>query len=267
MRLSSRAAVGGPVALALLGMLLVPVATSASGAPEVPESSPPEAGGAVELDESGLTPQQSDEVRTRTGRATTPRRWRTLLRASRDVRRTALLVVTLAVALAGCGAQHVQQRADDAARTDLPRNVAEAVGCLESRAPALWAGASDKGRLASELTECVGTTVLDQGDDAVRTADRLDMISGTVALTTDPSSGDLVIGLYTEGSGSAAVGVTQERVIVGTCWRVSVDASGELGAPAGAECSAAIVARANPTVVLPLDQVDVPSSTATEESS
>ena len=65
MRLSSRAAVGGPVALALLGMLLVPVATSASGAPEAADDTPGEAveaGGVVELDESGLTPQQSDEV-------------------------------------------------------------------------------------------------------------------------------------------------------------------------------------------------------------
>ncbi|ADG76561.1 hypothetical protein Cfla_3693 [Cellulomonas flavigena DSM 20109] len=179
------------------------------------------------------------------------------MRTSRDVRRRALLVVTLAVAITGCGAQHVQQRAEDAARTDLPRNVAEAVGCLASRAPALWSAASDAGRLGSELTECVGTTVLDQGDDAVRTADRLDMISGTVALTTDPSSGDLVIGLYTEGSGSAEAGVTQERVIVGTCWQVSVTARGELGAPSGAECSGAIVARANPAEVVPFDELDL----------
>lgn len=62
MRLSSRAALDGPGALALIGMPLVPVATSASGAPDAVEDTPAAAGGVVELDESGLTPQQSDEV-------------------------------------------------------------------------------------------------------------------------------------------------------------------------------------------------------------
>ncbi|WP_148234425.1 GDSL-type esterase/lipase family protein [Cellulomonas flavigena] len=52
----------GPVALALLGMLLVPVASSASGAPAPTGDTSAEAGGVVELDESGLTPEQGDEV-------------------------------------------------------------------------------------------------------------------------------------------------------------------------------------------------------------
>ena len=188
------------------------------------------------------------------------------MRASRDVS-GALLAVALAVTLAGCGAQDVQRRADDAARADLPRNVATALGCLESRAPALWAGASDADLLATELAECVGTSVLGGDDDAVRTAERLEMIAGTVALAAAPSTGELVIRLYTEGSGYADAGVTQARVIVGTCWQVAVTASGELGAPSGDECSDAVVARANPTEVVPFDQVDVPTSTATKESS
>lgn len=186
--------------------------------------------------------------------------------ASRDVRRGALLAATLAVALTGCGAQHVEQRADDAARVGLARNVAEALGCLESRAPALWAGASDAGLLATELGECVGISVLDQDDDAVRTAERLEMFAGTVALTTEVSSGELVLVLYTEGSGSAQAGVTHARYLVGTCWQVPVMASG-LGAPSGVECSRAIVERANPAEVIPFDAVDVPSSSAAEKSS
>lgn len=188
------------------------------------------------------------------------------MHAFRDVRRGALLAVTLTVSLAGCGAQHVHQRAEDGARAALPLHLAEALGCLESRAPALRAGASDAGLLATELGECVGISVLDRDDEAVRTADRLEMSAGTVALTTDVSSGDLVLVLYTEGSGYAQAGVTHERYLVGTCWQVPVMASG-LGAPSGVECSRAIVDRANPAEVIPFEQVDVPSSTATQESS
>lgn len=177
--------------------------------------------------------------------------------ASRDVRRGALLAVSLAVALAGCGAQDVHQRAKDDARADLPDNVAEVLECLGSRATALLAGASEADLLTSELGECAGTTVLDQDDEAVRTAVRLDMVDGTVALSTDAGGEDLVLRFYTEGGGYAEAGVTQARYQVGTCWQVPVTASGDLGAPSGVECSRAVVERANPAEVLPFDELDL----------
>lgn len=67
MSLRTRAALGGTTAVALLGLLLVPVATSAGADPgpaTAPDAAdaPAEPGGEVELDESGLTPQQSDDV-------------------------------------------------------------------------------------------------------------------------------------------------------------------------------------------------------------
>lgn len=62
-------------------------------------------------------------------------------------------------------------------------------------------------------------------------------------------------------------GVTSERVTLATCWRTAVDESEQLTPPSGTPCSDVVVSVTHPTEVVPFDQVDVRSSTATEESS
>lgn len=166
------------------------------------------------------------------------------------------LCLALGAALAGCGADQVQGRARDGAEADLPRKLVTAVECLGSHAAGLSA-AADTAALATELADCAGTTVLDQDDEAVRTVDFLSRPGGTIAVASERHDGALALRMYTEGAGAAQAGVTSAIITLATCWQVTVDAAGDLGEPSGAECSEALITRANPTEVVPFDDLDV----------
>ncbi|MFP3712582.1 hypothetical protein [Puerhibacterium sp. TATVAM-FAB25] len=156
-----------------------------------------------------------------------------------------LLLIGFGV-LKRCEAHYnVYGRSNDGATEGLQSNVAAALSCLEAQAPGLRPG-QDTAAVAEQLTDCAGTDILNQDDDAIRPIDWLHSENGTIAVTSTATADRLNLTLLTESSAVATAGVSQDRTTLGTCWQVaSVVRSGTLSSPSGTPCKESVATRAN----------------------
>lgn len=190
-----------------------------------------------------------------------------MLPTTRDTRpRRIALAIGLILALTGCGTTTVGARARDGAEAGLASQLTRTYECLQQQGSALRAAGSDTAALTTALMDCAGTTVLNLDDEGVRTVDRLYRILGSAALSGGMVDGDLLLTMLTEESAVVQSGVTSERVTLATCWQVTIDERGQLGAPSGVACSDALIARLRPTEVLDLEEIRVSLPASRDEA-
>jgi hypothetical protein len=139
--------------------------------------------------------------------------------------------------------------------------VTTATACLLSIAPDLDAARQEAPELAEVLSECAGTTVLNQDDGAIRMTDPLASKRGTIAVTAR-ETGDrlLALTLTTSGAGLSEVGVSRGRALLTSCWQVPVDLETHtLGSPTGASCNESVVSLENPSELVRFEDLDAPA--------
>lgn len=182
----------------------------------------------------------------------------------RDIHRhrwRALGVPVLCVTLAACGADRVETVAREGALDRLQTNLTEAVGCLTSVAPQVDPTLGPD-VLPNVLAPCGEVEVLNK-DDAFIWSDQVEfgigdgsiIVSGTIA-------GERVtLGVVSQGSGVAKVGVTEARVQLVTCWQVTIDSgAGALEDYADITCRESVLKQLFPTDVVPLSDLEIPNT-------
>lgn len=143
-------------------------------------------------------------------------------------------------------------------------NVTAATACLRSTASEL-ATAEHTTTLAEGLASCAGTTIMDEDDDAVLSADPLSFENGTLVVSSEITDDQILLTLYTHGSGLAEVGVTRARALLATCWQVTIDLSSDsLDDFAGTTCKESVVASIGPAKEIPFDDLDLPGTPTTD---
>lgn len=173
----------------------------------------------------------------------------------------AVLVTTLCATVAGCGFYDVETRASASATEQLPAVVADVAACVTESAPELLVDPSTP-LLTEQLSDCASTMLLNRDvNEALREADAsygLSYHNSSLAITGVALGDGLALTFYTEVSGTAEAGVSNARVNLATCWRMAIDEGPDQPKEmSGAPCDKDVVARANPTELVPFEDLDL----------
>lgn len=170
----------------------------------------------------------------------------------------AAVVGMLCIAVAGCGYGDYRTRAHDAAAQRLPANVTRAVECVTQAASQMLADPSTPS-LTEQLSDCGGTTILNQDIDWAHWPGGVSSPHGVIAITGVVTGDGLELAFYTEGGGFAEAGISHERVTLATCWRIVFDENDPHQPKdiSGVPCDEGLLSQRHPTEVVPFEDLEL----------